>query len=137
VARKIRTRAGAGGANAAAAKTGAATTACVLKLACAVEQIEQEWWDAVEFSGCVWTACTTPKAQTNEIASMQRTLTMTLRFVNALNMILWCRGLDRLSFLRSYLWTILHLDGDPRIHGRKSSVAGLSHVGSLRCTVRF
>jgi hypothetical protein len=88
VARKIRTRAGTGGASTAAAKTGAATTVFVLKPACAAEQIEQEWWDAVEFPGCVWTACTTPSAKTNATERMHKTLTTTLRFVKGLNMML-------------------------------------------------
>jgi hypothetical protein len=88
VVRKIRTRVGAGGASRAAVRTGAATTVCVLTLACAVEQIEQEWWDAVEFPGCVWTACTTPSAQTNAIERTHKTLTMALRFVKGLNMVL-------------------------------------------------
>jgi len=88
VARKIRTRAGAGGASSAAVRAGAATTVCVLKLACAVEQMEQEWCDAVEFSGCVCTACTTPSAKTNAIERMHKTLTKTLRFVKGLNMVL-------------------------------------------------
>ena len=88
MARKIRTRAGAGGTSRAAVRTGAATTVCVPMLACAVEQIEQEWWDAVEFPGCVWTACTTPSAKTNAIEKMHKTLTMTLRFVKGLNMVL-------------------------------------------------
>ena len=88
MARKIRTRAGAGGTSRAAVRTGAATTVCVPMLACAVEQIEQEWWDAVEFPGCVWTACTTPSAKTNAIERTHKTLTMAPRFVKGLNMML-------------------------------------------------
>ena len=79
---------GAGGARRAAVRTGAATTVRVLKPACAVEQMEQEWCDAVEFSGCVCTACTTPSAKTNAIERMHKTLTTTLRFVKGLNMVL-------------------------------------------------
>jgi len=31
------------------------------------EQMEQEWWDACELTGCEWTACTVPMANTNAI----------------------------------------------------------------------
>src|SRR5271169_4224845 len=47
-------------AKAVVAKIGADATVCVLIPACAVAQIEQVWWDVVEFSECEWVACTAP-----------------------------------------------------------------------------
>jgi len=72
----------------AVAKTGATETVVALRLACAVEQIEQAWWDVDESSGCACTACTKPIAHTSAIASMQTILTKTRRFVDALRILL-------------------------------------------------
>ena len=79
---------GAGVANSAATRIGVAATVSMLRLACATEQSEQAWWDAVESSGWVCTACTTPIAHTSTIARMHTTLTKTLRFLGVLLTIL-------------------------------------------------
>jgi acyl-CoA reductase-like NAD-dependent aldehyde dehydrogenase len=73
-------------ASAAVARTGASATASVLRSACAVEQIEQAWWEAVESSGWACTACTTPIVHTSAMERMQTTLKKALRFVAALTM---------------------------------------------------
>ena len=72
-------------------------TAFALRLACAVEQIEQAWCDDDESSGCACTAWAMPIAHTSAIARMQAVLTQALRFVDALTTIRKCCGLDLLS----------------------------------------
>ena len=103
--RKIKVDSRAGVVSAAAARTGAAATFSVLSPACAVEQIEQAWWEVVEFSGCACTACTMPIVHTNSIASMQTTLPKTLWFGDEFIMP-GCRELDPFA-----LQMILPLDG--------------------------
>jgi len=65
-----------------------AVTVWALRPACAVEQTEQTWCDAVEFSGCAWTACTTPIANTRAIESTHSTLPKEPRFEIARTMTL-------------------------------------------------
>lgn len=77
-------------------------TAFALRLACAVEQIEQAWCDDDESSGCACTAWAMPIAHTSAIASMHATLTKTLRFVEALSIMLRSFGLDPFFFGRFY-----------------------------------
>ncbi len=57
------------------ASTGADTTLWVLIPACAVAQMEQAWWGAVESSGWEWVACTTPITPTRATQSRQTNLT--------------------------------------------------------------
>ena len=85
-------------------------TAFALRLACAVEQIEQAWCDDDESSGCACTAWAMPIAHTSAIARRQTVLTQALRFVDALTTIRKCWDSTRC------LWTILPLDGHPGIH---------------------
>lgn len=42
--------------------------------------MEQEWWAVVALSGCEWTACTVPIANTSSTQSTAVVLAMTLRF---------------------------------------------------------
>ena len=70
-----------GVASAAAIRTGAAETVCVLTPAWAVEQIEQVCRAAFSLSGWEWTACTVPIANTKSTQSTAVVLAMTLRSV--------------------------------------------------------
>jgi hypothetical protein len=99
-------------ARAAVAKTGADATVAVLSPTCAVAQIEQAWWDAVEFSGCEWVACIVPITHTRATQSTHTALTHTPRFADALNT-------PTPLPLEMLLQTILSLDGDPRKRGAR------------------
>ena len=59
--------------------TGAMETLCVFNLALGVEQIEQVCRVVFELSGCEWTACTVPIANTKSTQSTAVVLAMTLR----------------------------------------------------------
>jgi len=77
--RKMVDDSSAGVASAAAIRTGAAETVCVLTPAWAVEQIEQECRAAFSLSGCEWTACTVPIASTSNTQSTAAVFVITLR----------------------------------------------------------
>jgi hypothetical protein len=68
-------------------RTGADATGAVFSPTCAVAQIEQAWWDAVEFSGCAWVACTIPRTHTRATQSTDTALRHTPQFANALSML--------------------------------------------------
>jgi len=84
--RKMVDDSSAGVASAATIRTGAAETVCVLTPAWAVEQIEQEWRAVFSLSGCEWTACTVPIANTSNTQSAAVVLATTLRFAHMLCM---------------------------------------------------
>jgi len=88
--RKIAEDSASGIASAAAIRMGAGATVSTLNPACAVAQIEQTWWEVVEFSGCACAACATPIAHTSAIASRAKALTQTPRFADIPGMSLWC-----------------------------------------------
>jgi len=58
---------------------GAGETLSVFSLALGTEQIEQECGAAFALSGCEWTACTVPIANTKSTQSIAVILTITLR----------------------------------------------------------
>ena len=60
--------------------TGTGATLSVFSLALGTEQIEQEWGATFSLSGCEWTACTVPIANTSSTQSTAVALTITLRF---------------------------------------------------------
>lgn len=84
--RKIRETSATALARTAVAKTGADATVLVLSPAWAVAQIEQVWWEAVEFLGCEWVACSVPITHTRATQSTHTALTNTPRFTDTLNM---------------------------------------------------
>jgi hypothetical protein len=77
----------AGVASVAVTSTGVADALSILSPACAVTQIEQTWWEVVEFSACACTACTTPIVHTSAIASRHTTLTRKPEFADVLTII--------------------------------------------------
>ena len=64
----------------AATITGTGETPCVFSLALGAEQIEQECRAVFALSGCEWTACTVPIANTSSTHSTAVVLAITLRF---------------------------------------------------------
>ena len=72
-------------------RTGADTAVWILSPAWAVAQIEQVWWEAVEFSACEWIACTTPIAHTRATQSKHTALTNTPRFADVFSTPSPCR----------------------------------------------
>jgi len=80
----------AGAASVAVTSAGVVATVATLNPPCAVTQIEQPWWDAVEFSAWACTACTTPIAHTRAIESMHTTLVNRLRSAVVLTIFLEC-----------------------------------------------
>jgi hypothetical protein len=63
-----------------------------------VAQIEQVWWDVVEFSGCEWVACTVPITHTKAIESTHTALTNLPRFADTLSMLSHVAYSDVLPF---------------------------------------
>ena len=59
--------------------TGAGETLSVFSLALGTEQIEQEWGATFSLSGCEWTACTVPIANTSNTQNTAVVFTITLR----------------------------------------------------------
>ena len=73
--------------------TGTGETLWLFSLALGTEQIEQECGAAFALSGCEWTACTVPIANTSTTQSTAVVLTITLRFAQIL-----CNDVPRLAF---------------------------------------
>ena len=64
--------------------TGTGETLCAFSLALGTEQIEQECRGVFALSGCEWTACTVPIANTSNTQSTEMALTITPRFAQIL-----------------------------------------------------
>jgi hypothetical protein len=63
--------------------TGSTLTVVVAGPKLGAEQIEQEWWDVWELTGCEWTACTVPMAHTSATHKTHSVWTTRLRFAFA------------------------------------------------------
>jgi hypothetical protein len=84
--RKVGETSAAGLARAVVTRTGADAAGAVFSPTWAVAQIEQAWWDAAEFSGCAWVACTIPITHTRATQSTDTALPNAPRFADALSM---------------------------------------------------
>jgi hypothetical protein len=62
--------------------TGTGETLCVFSWALGTEQIEQECRAVFALSGCEWTACTVPIANTSSTQRTAVVLTIALRFAH-------------------------------------------------------
>jgi hypothetical protein len=86
----------------AVARTGPDAAAWVFTPAWAVAQIEQVWWDAVEFSGCEWVACIVPITHTRATQSTHTALTNTPRFAGTLSIAIPTVPIQKCCFRRFY-----------------------------------
>jgi len=124
--RKMVDDSSAGVASAAAIRTGAAETVCVLTPAWAVEQIEQECRAVFSLSGCEWTACTVPIANTSNTQSTAVVLTITLRSAH----------MRRMTPLWFGLLPILNLDDDLRTEDARKCSSPRLRGQARRCSYR-